>query len=177
MFDSDAGGWPGNTASDPTGQSSGNSFGQSSAGGSSAGQSQTGSPGSASAQMVVVRCATCQTLNRVDLSRIADRPRCSRCSNALPLDRPLVATDSDFQRFINAATVPVVVDFYADWCGPCKAMAPVLDSFARQQMGKVLVLKVDTDANPVTSRNFRIASIPTLLVFRMAANTSGRSAP
>jgi thioredoxin 2 len=126
------------------------------------------SPGSAKARphTVVVRCATCSILNRVDLSRLGDKPKCSRCANALTLDKPLVATDGDFHRFISGATVPVVVDFHADWCGPCKAMAPVLDAFARQQAGHVLVLKVDTDANPVTSQHFRIASIPTLVVFR-----------
>ena len=115
---------------------------------------------------VVVRCATCSTLNRVDLGRIADRPRCSRCANALPFDRPLATTDADFQKFLDGARVPVLVDFYADWCSPCKAMTPVLDSFARQQAGSVLVLKLNTDANPATARRFNIASIPTLIVFR-----------
>ncbi|MBC8089722.1 MAG: thioredoxin [Phycisphaerae bacterium] len=115
---------------------------------------------------VVVRCTTCSTLNRINLSRIADRPRCSRCANALPLDRPLAASDADFQKFLDGARVPVLVDFYADWCGPCKAMAPALESFARQHAGNVLVLKLDTDANPSTSRRFNIASIPTLIVFR-----------
>lgn len=115
---------------------------------------------------VIVRCTTCSTLNRVNLARIGDRPKCSRCANALPLDTPLVATDADFARFIEAATVPVVVDFYADWCGPCKAMAPILENFAKQQAGRTLVLKLDTDRNPVTAERFRIASIPTLVVFR-----------
>lgn len=120
----------------------------------------------APAKNVVVRCATCHTLNRVDLARISDKPKCSRCANALPLDRPLVATDADFQRFLDGAVVPVLVDFYADWCGPCKAMAPMLDNIARQRAGNVLVLKLDTDANPITARRFNISSIPTLIVFR-----------
>ncbi len=118
------------------------------------------------AKTVVVRCDTCSTLNRVDLARLGDKPKCSRCANALPLDRPLIAKDADFQTFIAGAKVPVLVDFYADWCGPCKAMAPVLDAFAKRRAGDVLVLKVDTDANPKVSQRFHIASIPTLLVFR-----------
>ncbi|MEP6766063.1 MAG: thioredoxin [Gemmatimonadaceae bacterium] len=115
---------------------------------------------------VIVRCATCQTLNRVNLARLADKPKCSRCANLLPLDRPLIATDADFETFVSGARVPVVVDFYADWCGPCKAMAPILESFAKRRAGEVLVLKVDTDANPQLSQRFRISSIPTLVVFK-----------
>jgi len=119
-----------------------------------------------SANNVVVRCTTCSTLNRVDLARLGDKPKCSRCANALPLDRPLVATDADFQKFLDGAVIPVLVDFYADWCGPCKSMAPVLDAYARQHAASVLVLKLDTDANPMTSRRYNIGSIPTLIVYR-----------
>lgn len=115
---------------------------------------------------VIVRCATCQTLNRIDLARLGDKPKCSRCANLLPLDRPLVATDVDFETFVNGARVPVVVDFYADWCGPCKAMAPILEAFSKRHSGEVLVLKVDTDANPQLSQRFRISSIPTVVVFK-----------
>lgn len=113
-----------------------------------------------------VPCASCGRLNRVDLARAADRPRCGACGQAIPLDRPLRLTDAAFDRVLADAPVPVLVDFYADWCGPCRMMAPVLDQLARERAGTVLVAKVDTDANQALARRFSIASIPTLIAFR-----------
>jgi thioredoxin 2 len=78
---------------------------------------------------------------------------------------------SDFDRTVESAAVPVVTDFYADWCGPCRIMAPVLDQLAGEQAGRVLVLKVDTDRDPELSNRFGIRGIPTIIVFR-----SGREA-
>lgn len=113
-----------------------------------------------------VRCPSCAQLNRVDLARAAAGPKCGQCGSPIPLDRPLTLTDADFDRVVGDAGVPVVVDFYADWCGPCKMMAPTLDALAKQRVGQVLVAKVDTDRNPALSQRFRISSIPTLAVFR-----------
>jgi thioredoxin 2 len=115
---------------------------------------------------VVVQCPFCGVANRVDLTRLAAGPKCANCSKPLRLDRPLRVTDTDFERTITSASVPVVVDFYADWCGPCKMMAPTVDDFARQRTGEVLVLKLDTDANPVTASRFGIRGIPTIIAFR-----------
>ncbi len=112
-----------------------------------------------------VPCASCGRLNRVDMARAADGPRCGQCSQSIALDRPLHLTDADFARVVRDAEVPVVVDFYADWCGPCKAMAPVLDQLARDRVGQILVAKLDTDRNPATSAQFGIRSIPTLIAF------------
>lgn len=113
-----------------------------------------------------VRCPFCSRLNRVDLARAGDRPKCGQCGKPLLLDRPVVVTDADFERVVGNTDVPVVVDFYADWCGPCKIMAPVLDELARSRMGEVLVAKLDTDRNPATASRFAIRGIPTLIVFR-----------
>lgn len=114
---------------------------------------------------VLVRCPFCDKLNRVDLRRAADRPQCGDCGRPILLDRPVKVGDADFERFIAEAEVPVLVDFHADWCGPCKVMAPLLDELARDRIGTVLIAKLDTDRNPVTAQKFRITGIPTLVAF------------
>jgi thioredoxin 2 len=122
-----------------------------------------------------VSCPFCQTLNRVDLDRATDRPKCGHCGRPLLLDRPLAVSDASFARVIADTEVPVVVDFYADWCGPCKIMAPVLDELARARMGEILVLKLDTDRNPATTEQFGIRGIPTLILFRAGREVSRRT--
>jgi thioredoxin 2 len=113
----------------------------------------------------VVRCPFCGTANRVDLSKLASGPRCASCHKPILLDRPVKATGADFDRTLQGTDVPVVVDFYADWCGPCRMMAPILDDFARQQAGHALVVKLDTDAEPAVAGRYGIRGIPTVIVF------------
>ena len=122
-----------------------------------------------------VACPFCATLNRVDLTRLADRPKCGSCSRPILLDRPLPASDENFDRLVGGTTVPVLVDFYADWCGPCKIMAPILDDIAQQRAGELLVLKLDTDRNPAVSQRFDIRGIPTLIVFRESKEAGRRT--
>ncbi len=128
----------------------------------------TASPGAGTARppKATVRCPFCSRLNRVDLTRVADRPKCGECGRPILLDRPLAVGDLDFERVVSEAEVPVLVDFYADWCGPCKTMAPVLDEVAHDRPGRLLVLKLDTDRNPETASRFGIRGIPTLILFR-----------
>ena len=122
-----------------------------------------------------VACPFCGTLNRVDLSRIEDRPRCGSCSRPILLDRPLAVSDETFERIVGDSAVPVLVDFYADWCGPCKIMAPLLDDVAQRRAGDVLVLKLDTDRNPVTAQRYGIRGIPTLILFREGKEAGRRT--
>lgn len=115
---------------------------------------------------VTIRCPLCEQLNRVDLSRLSDGPRCAGCKRPLLMDRPIKATEADFDQTIASASVPVLVDFYADWCPPCRAMAPTFDELARDRMGEVLVLKVDTDRNQELTMRFGIRGIPTVISFK-----------
>ena len=117
------------------------------------------------ARPAVARCAFCGKLNRVNLGRLADGPKCAECHRPIRLDRPLKVTDADFDTVIGGTQVPVLVDFYADWCGPCRMMGPTLDEFAHDRTGDVLVLKLDTEANRASAARFGIRGIPTLIAF------------
>ena len=113
-----------------------------------------------------LRCQFCQSWNRIDVSRAADRPKCGKCGKPMLLDRPIKLDDESFERTIAESQVPIFVDFYADWCGPCKMMAPAVDQLAARYSGKAIVAKLDTDRAPRTSQSFQVRSIPTSIVFR-----------
>ena len=120
----------------------------------------------ATPKAATVACQFCSTLNRVTLDRLGQGPKCGSCGRPILLDRPLQVSDEAFQQVLDGTDIPVLVDFYADWCGPCKIMAPVLDDLARDRMGDLLVLKLDTDRNPVTPNGFGIRGIPTMILFQ-----------
>jgi thioredoxin 2 len=122
-----------------------------------------------------VSCQFCLTPNRVDVARLDHSPKCGNCGKPILLDRPIKVNDDDFERVIGESEVPVVVDFYADWCAPCKIMAPILDEFAHAHQGEVLVAKLDTDMNPRTTQRFGIRGIPTLIVFKDGAEADRRA--
>jgi thioredoxin 2 len=131
-------------------------------------------------KQVTVRCQFCETWNRVDVTRAQDRPKCGNCGRPILLDRPVPLSDDTFQRTVDASEVPVLVDFYADWCGPCKMMAPAVDALAAAHQGRALVGKLDTDRAPTTAAKFQIRGIPTVIVFdrgREIARQTGAMPP
>ncbi len=117
------------------------------------------------ARHLTIRCQFCETWNRIDASRAVDRPKCGKCGKPMLLDRPLRLNDETFARTIAESDVPVLVDFYADWCGPCKMMAPFVDELAREHQGTALIAKLDTDRAQTTAGGFNIRGIPTTIVF------------
>ena len=128
----------------------------------------TAQPDAASTQTahrITVRCQFCDTWNRVVAERASDRPKCGKCGKPMLIDRPIVLNDDTFTRTISESDVSVVVDFYADWCGPCKIMAPSVDQLATENQGRLLVAKLDTDRSPRTAQSFDIRSIPTTILF------------
>ena len=120
----------------------------------------------AGGRKATLRCAFCLKLNRLDMERAVDRPVCGDCGRPFLLDRPVKIGGDDLDRLVRESGVPVLVDFYADWCGPCKIMAPVLDELAADHVGTLLVAKLDTDASPQVSASLGIRGIPTLILYR-----------
>jgi thioredoxin 2 len=115
---------------------------------------------------MLVVCPHCATLNRVPDDRLHDAPVCGQCGQEVLPPAPVSLTDASFERFIAKSELPVVVDFWAEWCGPCKMMAPQFAQAAKLLQGRAVLAKVDTDANPQISVRSRIRSIPTLALYR-----------
>jgi thioredoxin 2 len=124
---------------------------------------------------LTVRCQFCNTWNRIDAVKVTDGPKCGKCAKPILLERPLPLNDETFARTIAESTVPVAVDFYADWCGPCRMMAPAVDALAAHLQGKALIGKLNTDHSSRTASGFNIRGIPTTIVFRNGKEVARQS--
>jgi thioredoxin 2 len=117
---------------------------------------------------VIVACSSCSKPNRLPAARLLDKAHCAACkAPLLPASKPIaVESEQDFEELLRDAQAPVVVDFWASWCGPCRAVAPEVEKLAGQRAGSVVVAKVDTDALPDIAGRYGIRSIPTIILFR-----------
>ncbi len=123
----------------------------------------------------LIVCPECAAINRVPLSKMTESPKCGKCKSPLFTGHPVALDGVRFEKHIGHNTIPVVVDFWADWCGPCKMMAPVFERAARELEPSFRLAKLDTEAEQHIASRYNIRSIPTLVVFKAGREVGRQS--
>jgi thioredoxin 2 len=120
------------------------------------------------ASVSLLKCAWCGAKNRVHVEKLRDHaPVCGRCGAALTTDeQPAEVTDASFASDVEASPLPVLLDAWAPWCAPCRAIAPMMHEIAGEMKGRIRVVKLNVDQNPLTASRLGIHGIPTLMVFK-----------
>ena len=120
----------------------------------------------AAADPILAACPQCHSVVRVPFGRSDEHPKCPRCKSELFTGKPVALDKASFATYVERTNIPVLVDFWAPWCGPCRTMAPVLDRAAQERPATLQVAKVNTDEQQELAGRFGIRSIPTLILFR-----------
>lgn len=122
---------------------------------------------------VVVPCPACKTKNRVPVARVTDKAHCGECKEPLvPLAVPIsIESDAAFDELLANSPLPILVDYWAAWCGPCRMVAPEVKKIAKADTGKLIVAKVDTEALPKTAAKMRVEALPTLALYESGQET------